>query len=209
MIREGAARAHAFNGKQASVTSARGGAPAACGALVLSADALVGMSVPVGPSRLSPSPTSRRADPRRRRPASVGARDARPTCALLETGARDRLVLPREGSGRRRCGRDGWFAAEAAVALPLADHPIRAGQHAHDALALVAGRARSQGSRRCSDGRPGEGRRPVDAVTLLEAAAMRVGRQARRSKRPGAPNVASDPRGITAGSNFVSYGKVA
>ena len=53
------ARPLGINGKQASVTSARGGAPAACGALVLSADALVGISVPVGPSRLSPSPQIR------------------------------------------------------------------------------------------------------------------------------------------------------
>jgi hypothetical protein len=57
------------------------------------------------------------------------------------------LPLSREGSGRRRCGRDGWFAAGAAVAQALADHPIPAGQLAHDALALVAdGR-----SRHCSD----------------------------------------------------------
>jgi hypothetical protein len=27
-----------------------------------------------------------------------------------------RLSLSREGSGRRRCGRDGWFAAKAAMA---------------------------------------------------------------------------------------------
>ena len=46
-------------------------------------------------------------------------------------------------------------AAGAAVAQALADHPMRAGQQAHDALALalVAERARSQRSRHCSDGR--------------------------------------------------------
>jgi hypothetical protein len=37
------------------------------------------------------------------------------TCAFRPVGRRSSLALTREGSGRRRCGRDGWFAANAAT----------------------------------------------------------------------------------------------
>jgi hypothetical protein len=40
---------------------------------------------------------------------------SRPACALTSTGSSGSPPLPREGSGRRRCGRDGWFAAAAAT----------------------------------------------------------------------------------------------
>jgi hypothetical protein len=47
----------------------------------------------------SPSPMSRRADPRQRGPRLSWAHNARPTCALLETGARGRLVRPCGSAG--------------------------------------------------------------------------------------------------------------
>ena len=65
------------------------------------------------------------------------------------------------------------FAAGAAVAQALADHSIRAGQQAHDALALVAERALTPLLR--SDGRPAEAQAPSRCALArgVEAAAVR------------------------------------
>ena len=61
----------------------------------------------------------------------------------------------RGGKRPSRLGRrDRSYAAEAAVAQVLADDPRRAGQQAHEGLALVAERARLPRSRRRPDGRP-------------------------------------------------------
>jgi hypothetical protein len=139
------------------------------------------------------------------------ARRARPACAFIASGSDGSLPLSREGSGRRRCGRDGWFAAGAAVAQALADHPIRAGQRA----------CRRSRSRRRAGAIPG----PTPLLrwtigTSRSAQSMRsrslrqqpCGSGAKRgvqTARGTASNVASDPTRIIAGSNFVSYGKVA
>jgi hypothetical protein len=56
-----------------------------------------------GATALLLSPMSRRADPRQRDPRLSWAHDARPTCALLEIGARGCLVRPRD-TGGRACG---------------------------------------------------------------------------------------------------------
>ncbi len=85
------------------------------------------------------------------------------TCAAVAgRGARHdvrwcpRLLLAHNVCSRGAGSAGGWFAAGAAVAQALADRPRRVGQQAHDALALVAERARSPGSRHCPDGRHAE-----------------------------------------------------
>jgi hypothetical protein len=66
---------------------------------------------------------------------------AQPACALIRIGSVRSLVLPREGSGRRRCGRDGRFAAKGK--RPVIDRPSlclckRAFLHPRESALLAA-----------------------------------------------------------------------
>jgi hypothetical protein len=66
------------------------------------------------PSGRSDSPRSERAG-RARLLTPARSRGRYATCAFRPVGRCGSVALSREGSGRRRCGRDGWFAAQGVV----------------------------------------------------------------------------------------------